>query len=167
MSTPVHEIPQPTYPNIRATANTPGRPPPPHVGDGSSDNEIFISEKSPELQEKEEASDLPGEDEICPPPSRREENYRLEDDLELLRAERVVSRASEHTGNLSRSKSGRYRSRSRTTESVDHFDISTAPTYDNGKGVWKPPKRPATKFGKFLKAVRTRSWGWSHGLSLI
>jgi len=165
MSTPVHEIPQPTYPSIQVTSGTPGRPPPPHVGDASSDNEMFISEKSPESQVR--ASGPPGEDEICPLPSRREENYRLEDDLELLRAERVVSCGSEHTGDLSRSKSGRYRSRSRAAESVDHFDISTIPAYNNSKSVWTPPKRPATKFGKFLKAVRILPWGWSHEPSLI
>jgi len=157
MSTPVHEIPQPTYPSIQVAASAPERPPPPHVGDASSDNELFISEKSPEPQV--EGSGLPDDDEVCPPPSRREENYRLEDDLELLRAERVVSRASENAGDLSRSKSGRYRPRSKGAEPVDHFDISTTPTYNNGKGAWRPPERPATKFGKFLKAVRILSWG--------
>ncbi|RPB02302.1 hypothetical protein L873DRAFT_1673852 [Choiromyces venosus 120613-1] len=154
MSAPVHEIPQPTFPSIQVTASSP-RPPPPHVRDGSSDNETFDSENSPELRKK--ASNLSGEDGVYPTQSRREENYRLEDDLELLRAERVVSRASEHTGDLPRSKSGRRRSRSRTAELVDDFDISTSPVHDNGKGVWKPPKRPATKFGKVLKAIHESS----------
>ncbi|CAZ85064.1 unnamed protein product [Tuber melanosporum] len=155
MSTPVHGIPQPTCPNIQVTANTPGRPPPPHVGGCSSENEVFASENPPEPQKR--ASNISDGEEICPPPTRREENYRLEDDLELLRAERVVSRASEHTGDLSRSKSGRHRSRPRTPEPVDDFDINTNPAHDGGKGVWRPPERPATRFGKVLKAVHGSS----------
>ncbi|PWW79266.1 hypothetical protein C7212DRAFT_272790 [Tuber magnatum] len=157
MSTPVREAPQATYPSVQATASTPGCPPPPHVGDDSSDDDdgAFVSEKSPEPRKK--TSNLSDGEEICPPPTRREENYRLEDDLELLRAERVVSVCSAHTGGLSRSKSGGRRSRPMTADPVDDFDISTNPVHDNGKGVWRPPKRPATKFGKVLKAIHGSS----------
>lgn len=86
----------------------------------------------------------------------REENYRLEDDLEMLRAERVVTNASGH-GGLERSKSRRDRSRSQVAgiEPVDEFDISTNPAHDNGKGVWRPPEKPANKFAQFLKVVST------------
>ncbi|CUS08611.1 unnamed protein product [Tuber aestivum] len=156
MSMPVREVPQATYPIIDATAGTPGRPPPPHA-DGSSEDGAFLSEKSPEPR-KTASSPSDGE-EICPQPARREDNYRLEDDLELLRAERVASCASGNTGGLSRSKSGARRSRPRTADPVDDFDISINPVHGNGKGVWRPPKRPATKFGRFLKAI--------HGSSIL
>lgn len=84
----------------------------------------------------------------------REENHRLEDDLELLRAERVVSNASGQ-GGPERSRSRRDRSRSRVAgiEPVDDFDISTNPAHDNGKGVWRPPEKPANRFAQFLKVV--------------
>jgi hypothetical protein len=128
MSTPIHEILEPTYP---------------------------VTESSSDSGTRTAGSPLREEQPSSPPPSRREENYRLEDDLELLRAERVVSRASNHTRDISRSRSKRHGSRTR--EPVDDFDITTNPVHDSGKGVWRPPERPTTKVAKFLKAVSTLS----------
>jgi hypothetical protein len=81
-------------------------------------------------------------------PSRaREASCRLEDDLELLRAERVVSKTSQQSraaGNSILSPAG---------DPVDEFDIATNPVHENGRGIWRPPKEPATKAARLLKKV--------------
>lgn len=85
---------------------------------------------------------------------QREQSRRLDDDLEMLRAERVVSNAERSTmdDSLGRSKS-MARSRSRTAgEPVDDFDIDTTPIHEKTK-VYKPPAHPTTKLAKTFKKI--------------
>ncbi|KAI5796551.1 Mechanosensitive ion channel-domain-containing protein [Geopyxis carbonaria] len=91
----------------------------------------------------------------------REEAFRLEDNLQLLAAERVVSRTTHEEqvdteDLLYRTQSGKP-SRSRARSPVDDFDISTNPVHGNAKGPWRPPVEPATKIAKFLKKIHESS----------
>lgn len=161
MSTPVHEVPEPSFPQYGPPGSFQRQPS--ISADGSSSEHIYADElPRHELHDPSRANarTVASDDEnlrYMSSVSRsriREENYRLEDDLELLRAERVATNVSGH-GGPERSKSRRDRSRSRVDgiEPVDEFDISTNPAHDNGKGVWRPPEKPANRFAKFLKAV--------------
>ncbi|KAK0103252.1 hypothetical protein ONS95_005286 [Cadophora gregata] len=84
---------------------------------------------------------------------QREQSRRLDDDLEMLRAERVVSNAEkESEDGLGRSKS-MARSRSRTAaEPVDDFDVGTTPLHEKTK-IYKPPAHPTTKIAKVFKKI--------------
>ena len=96
------------------------------------------------------------------PNVQREHSRRLEDDLEMLRAERVVSNAEKSAqDSLDRSKSlgmSRSRTRSRTNaEPVDDFDIGTTPIHEKTK-IYQPPAHPTTKFARFFKKVHNSSF---------
>lgn len=90
----------------------------------------------------------------------REEAFRLEDNLQLLAAERVVSNTAhdeqvDQEDLLYRTR-GTKASRSRARNPVDDFDIPTNPVHGNEKGPWRPPVEPATRIAKFLKKVSHR-----------
>lgn len=89
------------------------------------------------------------------PSARREQATRLEDDLLLLQAERVVSRSTqgpEDGDNASLS-----RSRSRRTERVDEFDEATNPLYEKA-AAYTPPEKPNTKLAVFVKRIHQSSF---------
>lgn len=161
MSTPVHEIPEPSFPHHGPPGSYQRRPSiPAHMVEGSSGGHTYTDEL-PRHQLHDQlgpptgtTTSDDGQPHYISNSRIREENHRLEDDLELLRAERIVTNASGN-GGPERSKSRRDRSRSRVTEiePVDDFDISTNPVHDNGKGVWRPPEKPANKLAKLLRAV--------------
>ena len=92
------------------------------------------------------------------PSAQREQSRRLEDDLEMLRAERVVSNAERSAQDaMSRSKS-MARSRSRTNaEPVDDFDVGTTPLHEKTK-IYQPPVNPTTKLAKFFKKIHHSSF---------
>lgn len=90
------------------------------------------------------------------PSSRREEATRLEDDLLLLQAERVVSRSTQNDAaegeRLSMS-----RTRSRRAEVIDEFDDATSPLHEK-TAVYKPPESPNTKLSAFVKRLHQSSF---------
>jgi len=95
------------------------------------------------------------------PSAQREQARRLDDDLMMLRAERVVSNAEksaqEEASGMGRSKSMN-RSRSRNaSEPADDFDIGTTPIHEKTK-IYSPPANPTTKLAKFFKNVHNRIW---------
>ena len=91
------------------------------------------------------------------PAAQRQQSQRLTDDLELLKAERVVSSAERSQDALGRSRSmGRSRSRT-NNEPVDDFDVDTTPIHEKTK-VFQPPANPTTKFARFFKKVHQKSW---------
>lgn len=162
MSTPLHEIPEPSFPQF----GPPGSYQRPRrssiLADGSPNEHVYADElPRHELHDplRPTASTVTSDDgqlRYMPSVSHsriREENHRLEDDLEMLRAERVVTNASGQGPERSKSRRDRSMSRVAGIEPVDDFDISTNPAHDNGKGVWRPPEKPANKFAQFLKAV--------------
>lgn len=154
MSTSIHDIPKQTGLVSQAVEGTPDLPLHAHAEDGSLRSDPSATATPPHLQKR--TSSLSDGEKINHPHRRREDNYRLGDDLELLRAERVASRVSESTVDLTRSRSGRKRAKSRAADTIDDFDLSANPVHDTGKGVWRPPERPATKVAKVLKAVNAK-----------
>ncbi|KAK3059171.1 hypothetical protein LTR09_000737 [Extremus antarcticus] len=97
---------------------------------------------------------------VASPSQTREQASRLDDDLEMLKIERQVSRLND-SDDLSRSKSGEgeiYRSRSRKRdEHVDEFDIATNPVHEKTQ-VYKPVEHPSSRFGQFVKRVHGSNW---------
>ncbi|TVY84752.1 putative MscS family protein [Lachnellula suecica] len=89
---------------------------------------------------------------------QREASRRLDDDLEMLRAERVVSNAERSAeDSMGRAKSMN-RSRSRTNaEPIDDFDVGTTPLHEKTK-VYQPPENPTTKFSKLFKRIHNSSF---------
>ncbi|KAJ5818902.1 hypothetical protein N7474_004493 [Penicillium riverlandense] len=104
------------------------------------------------------------EDEAQPPirtPSaRRERATRLEDDLMLLQAERVVSRSTQGGEDGLEGGGGPgsiNRSRSRRSEPVDEFDEATNPLHEKA-AIYKPPESPNTTIAVFIKKVHESSF---------
>lgn len=161
----MHEIPEPSYPEFGPPGSYQSRPPPPASHPGSSDTHTYTEETIPrhQLHDRRPTTATTVSDDLNPhrhvsQSRKREESHRLDDDLELLKAERVATNAS-GTG-PDRSRSRRHRSRSRVSEvvdPVDDFDIATNPVHDNGKGVWRPPEKPSNKFAQFMKTVHESS----------
>ncbi|GKZ21981.1 hypothetical protein AbraCBS73388_007911 [Aspergillus brasiliensis] len=101
---------------------------------------------------------------LCSPVTAREESTRLEDDLAVMEAERMVS-LSTHEGeskksvkddrtSISRSRS---RSRSRRSEHVDEFDEATNPLHEKA-AVYNPPENPNTNIARFVKKLHESSF---------
>ncbi|KAI9761961.1 MAG: Cell cycle checkpoint protein rad17 [Chaenotheca gracillima] len=92
------------------------------------------------------------------PSQAREQNHRLNDDLEMLRAEQVVSNnaARSESDSLSHSKSVN-RTRSRHSEPVDEFDVATNPLHTK-TAVYKPPENPTTTASKLFKKIHNSSF---------
>lgn len=89
---------------------------------------------------------------------QREQSRRLGDDLEMLRAERVVSNAEKSNEDMRRSKSTMGRSRSRNpAEPLDDFDIDTTPIHEKTK-IYQPPANPSTKLAKWFKRIHNASF---------
>jgi hypothetical protein len=92
------------------------------------------------------------------PSAVREESQRLEDELEMLRAERIISNTSHAESSMNRSRSmARSRSRGGGGEPVDDFDINTAPIHETTK-IYQPVAHPTTKFAKVFKKIHNSSW---------
>ena len=86
------------------------------------------------------------------PTKTREEAHRLDDDLALLQAERVVSTAQNKEEDLALRNS-----RSRRSEPVDDFDVATNPLHEQ-TAVYKPPEHPTTSLAKLIKRVHNSSF---------
>jgi len=89
------------------------------------------------------------------PSQTREQARRLDDDLELLKIERQISRIEEREedggDSMHRSKSRR------RDEDVDEFDIATNPVHEKTQ-VYKPVENPSSNFAKFFKRVHKSNW---------
>ena len=151
MSTPVNEIPRPQF---SVTDNT----------RGSSEDGTFVGEDS--FNEGNVAhlnvnpkggADNQAQSPLSPS-GTREQHFRLDDDLEMLRAERIASLEahSRETHGLAHSKSAG-RARSRHTEIEDTFDVATNPLHER-TNAYKPPEHPSTNFAKFFKKVHDSSF---------
>ena len=154
MSTPIHELPRPQYPNGNAAARPTTR--------GSSEEGTFVGDGS--LNDHPSQLHLTVDDQRdvaqsqLSPSGTREQSHRLDDDLEMLRAERAVDeeRRSQDDNGLAYSKSVR-RTRSRRSEPEDAFDVSTNPLHERTNG-YTPPENPSTRFAKFFKRVHESSF---------
>ncbi|KAJ5660549.1 hypothetical protein N7507_007000 [Penicillium longicatenatum] len=126
-----------------------------------SDDDTYVHEPSiePSIEPSNRLRvDTRINDEIPPPMStpsaRREQATRLEDDLLLLQAERVVSRSTQ--GPEEGEGESMNRSRSRRTE-VDEFDEATNPLHEKA-AVYTPPERPNTQLSAFVKKLHQSSF---------
>jgi len=146
MSTPVHEVPQPLFAQGAGQSNS-----------IDSDDEGTLSNEyeRPERQPTNDGQNFLG-GKTSEIQSRAEEN-RLEDDLAMLHAERVVSRSQSHhsPAPLTRSMSI-HRSRSRP-EPLDQFDVNTNPIHEKA-ATFRPPDHPVGNFAKAFKRVHNSSF---------
>lgn len=90
------------------------------------------------------------------PSARREQATRLEDDLLLLQAERVVSRSTQNETEGG-DRNSISRTRSRRSEAVDEFDEATNPLHEKA-AVYTPPESPNTKLSAFVKRLHQSSF---------
>ena len=143
MSTPVHEIPQPTLPPIQPTTSFSDE-------EGTLSNE-FERPIGGDNNEKQEY--LGGNRDQA---QSREQEHRLNDDLAMLQAEQVASRAqSDDLNNLSNPMTmGRTRSR---PEPVDQFDVNTNPIHEKAAN-FTPPEHPTTKVAQIFKKIHNSSF---------
>ncbi|KAJ5630277.1 uncharacterized protein N7484_010377 [Penicillium longicatenatum] len=122
-----------------------------------SDDDTYVHEPSIEPSNRLRV-DTSINDEIplpmSTPSARREQATRLEDDLLLLQAERVVSRSTQ--GPEEGEGESMNRSRSRRTE-VDEFDEATNPLHEKA-AVYTPPERPNTQLSAFVKKLHQSSF---------
>lgn len=91
---------------------------------------------------------------LASPSQTREKAHRLEDDLELLKIERQISKKetqSQQDGD------SMHQSRKRREEEVDEFDIATNPVHEQTQ-VYKGPENPSSKFALFFKKVHKSNW---------
>ena len=88
----------------------------------------------------------------------REAEHRLDDDLAMLQAERVVSRAqSSRRSGLQVSKSvSMQRTRSRP-EPIDQFDVDTNPIHEKA-AAFKPPENPSGNVARIFKKIHDSSF---------
>lgn len=87
--------------------------------------------------------------------AQREQSRRLDDDLEMLRVERVISNEEKNDGN-SVGRSVRSKSRGGAPEPVDDFDVDTTPIHEKTK-IYRPPAHPATALAKAFKKIHESS----------
>ncbi|OQE25996.1 hypothetical protein PENFLA_c007G11076 [Penicillium flavigenum] len=83
------------------------------------------------------------------------QGMRLEDDLQLMEAERMVSRSTETKSQHGRSSMSR--TQSYPSQSVDEFDKATNPLHEKAS-VYQPPESPTTKLSAFVKKVHNSSF---------
>ncbi|CEL04533.1 Putative Mechanosensitive ion channel family [Aspergillus calidoustus] len=154
MSTPVKEIPAPTYPEReergRSTDSSRTSDEGTYVHDGSRYNHgdhLRVDTTYDDGDMRPSRS----------PSARREQAKRLEDDLAVLEAERVASRSTHEGDKDARSDAHSLtRSRSRRAEEIDEFDEATNPLHEKA-AVYNPPENPSTGVSKFIKRVHESS----------
>lgn len=88
------------------------------------------------------------------PSQSREMANRLDDDLELLKIERQVSRDAEVATRDGASHFGRQSSR---RDDIDEFDVATNPIHEQA-AMYKPPQDPVGKFSKLVKKIHHSSF---------
>ncbi|KAJ5641305.1 hypothetical protein N7490_005305 [Penicillium lividum] len=123
-----------------------------------SDDDTYVYEQTIESDNRlrvDTSMNDHGPPPMSTPSARREQATRLEDDLLLLQAERVVSRSTQ--GPEDGEASSMNRTRSRRTEVVDEFDEATNPLHEKA-AVYTPPESPNTKLSAFVKKIHQSSF---------
>jgi hypothetical protein len=88
----------------------------------------------------------------------REQASRLNDDLQLLKIERQISRMDDDLSRTKSSGGDTSRSKSRKREEhVDEFDEATNPVHEKTQ-VYKPVENPSNNFAKFVKRIHKSNW---------
>lgn len=89
------------------------------------------------------------------PSQTRERAHRLDDDLALLQAERMVT-TSEAPDRMDQEVSMK-RTRSHRSEPVDEFDAATNPIHEQ-TAIYKPPSNPSSKLAVLFKRIHESSF---------
>lgn len=152
MSTPVEEIRQPQLAPPQYPAGNNGR-------SSGSDDEGTLSNEY-DRPERSTTNDTNAQQFLGGKTSQsqsREQEQRLEDDLQMLQAERKVSRSQSQQASsaLNRSMSIN-RSRSRP-EPVDQFDVNTNPIHEKAS-TFRPPEHPNGSFSRVFKRIHDSNW---------
>ncbi|KAL9117280.1 MAG: hypothetical protein Q9187_006185, partial [Circinaria calcarea] len=149
MVTPVDDTPQPTF-----NPNNPTSPSSEEehtfVGGGSVDGEKHDITLNTSNESQQYLHPLSSSSQA------RAQEHRLNDDLALLQAERVVSQQPHNGANLTRSAS-MHRSRSRRSDPMDEFDANTNPIHEKTAG-YRPPEHPSTNLAKAFKKIHNSSF---------
>lgn len=142
MSTPIHEIDEPRYSNATT-----------HFPDIDEEEDEYRGRDPLRLDTLNVTSSNTRTE---PSPSAaREQALRLDDDLAVLQAERVVSHSQqgeEHTSEVASLRQHRSR-----TELVDEFDIATNPLHETA-AIYNAPEDPHTNIAKILKRIHSSSF---------
>ena len=146
MPTPVNEFAEPSYNTNNATSQSSDGEYT-VVGTGSIGNEqnplhLHISNESQQYLGQQRSSS-----------QAREEEHRLDDDLAVLQAERVVSSARNNLG----PSTTLGRSRSRRTDPVDEFDVNTNPVHEKN-ALYRPLEHPTTNVAKIFRRIHESSF---------
>ena len=142
MSTPTHEIREPTLPPIQPTT------------DFSNERTLSNEYDRPNGNDNNEKQEYLGGS--TDQTQSREQEHRLNDDLAMLQAEQVVSNVHSYDpNNLSASMTMR-RTRSRP-EPIDQFDVNTNPIHEKAAN-FTPPEHPTTKAAQVFKRIHDSSF---------
>lgn len=147
MSTPIHEIDEPRY----STGTT--RFPEMDETEDEAEDEVRGRDNNLRL---DTLNMTRSNTRTEPSPSAaREQALRLDDDLAVLQAERVVSnsqRSEEHNSEGTSLRQNRSR-----TDPVDEFDIATNPLHETA-AIYNAPEDPHTNISKILKKIHSSSF---------
>ncbi|KAI9368616.1 Mechanosensitive ion channel-domain-containing protein [Aspergillus egyptiacus] len=156
MSTPVKEIPAPTYADDERRGRSTD-------SSRTSDEDTYIHDGARHhdrdhlrLNSSVEDGGIMG---VRSPSANRERAMRFEDDLAVLEAERVASRST-HEGTEKDARSDGHslnHTRSRRAEEIDAFDEATNPLHEKA-AVYNPPENPTTGVSKFVKKIHESSF---------
>ncbi|OKL58411.1 hypothetical protein UA08_05999 [Talaromyces atroroseus] len=146
MSTPVHEIQEPSY-HDDATHIPP-------------ENEATLDDAEAEYEARgrhnlrlDTVREMSSMSESSPS-AVREQSLRLDDDLAVLQAERVVSN-SQREDELSEGAS-LHQTRSRP-EQVDEFDVATNPLHETA-AIYNPPENPQSNLARIFIKIHSSSF---------
>jgi len=144
MSTPVDEVPK-----LRFDPHGVG-----HLESSDDDNTY-----TPEGLHLHTSNDTQDDSIRRPSPSQtRAQEYRLDDEMALLHAERVVSQAhgQQAAANMNNVAS-MSRSKSRRADDPDEFDVNTNPIHEKN-ALYRPPEHPTTKIAAVFKKIHESSF---------
>lgn len=147
MGTPVNELPQPQYLNSNSQYSN-------NAVDSDDEGTLSNDQDRPEGSNTNDKQNYLGG--TTSQSRSREEHNRLQDDLAMLQAERVISRSQSRYNNSSGRSISMNRSRTRQ-EPADTFDISTNPIHERA-AAFKPPENPAGRVAKAFKRVHESSF---------
>lgn len=152
MSTPVEEVPK-----LHFDPNGVG-----HDGSSEDDNTYTaegLSEHGPATLHLQTSNVTQEDSAHRPSPSQtRAQEYRLDDEMALLHAERVVSHAHDQqaAGNMNNVASMSH-SKSRRTDDPDEFDVNTNPIHEQN-AFYRPPEHPTTRVAAVFKKIHESSF---------
>ena len=147
MGTPIQELPHPQFnqhPRTKSGSSI----------DSDDENTLSNEHDRPERVNTDEKQNYLGG--ITSHSQSKEQESRLEDDLAMLHAERVISRSQSHGPEALHRSTSVHRSRSRP-EPVDQFDVNTNPIHEKAS-AFRPLENPTGQVAKTFKRIHESSF---------